>query len=258
MKNPPPLSSFHARRRAFTLLELLVVIAIVAVLAALLLPAVNKVKTAGQTTTCASNLRQLFVACNTYANDNGGKYPNAMENPTTSGGYEGQFWQYQLFPYLGISVSNTNDPNQVKQAMRQGVFWCPATDDKYGKLDTRSYAMNAFCSTNQPLSPYLLIPLFPPAFGGFYPYQASILTCGILPATQKSQVVFLADHGANPNTGWTNPALRWGTSWQGTDGNATPSFRHNGKKNVCFLDGHIQRCGPNDLEGDYMILKVTN
>ncbi len=62
-------------RRAFTLLELLVVIAIIAILAAMLMPALGRAREAGRGTACLSNLRQVGVAFQLYVQDNDSRLP---------------------------------------------------------------------------------------------------------------------------------------------------------------------------------------
>src|SRR2546423_8589432 len=69
------------RRRAFTLVELLVVIAILAILMALLLPALASARAQGRKAVCISNLHQIGIALQAYALDNNGRIPYGPKAP---------------------------------------------------------------------------------------------------------------------------------------------------------------------------------
>jgi prepilin-type N-terminal cleavage/methylation domain-containing protein/prepilin-type processing-associated H-X9-DG protein len=94
-------------RRAFTLVETLVVIAVIALIAAMLLPALSKAKQSGRRAACASNLRQLSVALSIYSGENEGDYPAI----TQSNHWPSQLYRgYENFDVLLCPSDRTAPP----------------------------------------------------------------------------------------------------------------------------------------------------
>jgi prepilin-type N-terminal cleavage/methylation domain-containing protein/prepilin-type processing-associated H-X9-DG protein len=111
--------------RAFTLIELLVVITIIAILAAMLLPALARAKTKSQQIQCLSNHKQLTLAWLVYVDDSGEKLP-------FTAGQEGA-WYPGMQDFNGanptnwdINVSMAKSPLWPYTGKAQGVFQCPS------------------------------------------------------------------------------------------------------------------------------------
>ena len=118
----------NGRRRGFTLIELLVVIAIIAILAAMLLPALAAAKQKGWKTTCVSNLHQIGIAMRIYSDEHGDRYPRSgttiywNTQDTSPNGSGMVSWMQQLLPYA-ISTNVYNCPGNVQLPRNmQGPF----------------------------------------------------------------------------------------------------------------------------------------
>ncbi len=129
------INSRYPLRRGFTLIELLVVIAIIAILAAMLLPALSRAKLKAQSVQCMNNGRQLMLAWRFYVEDNGDKVPSAYQGPGDWMPNQNMNWSGN--PSIDGSRADNWDVSFLKRSPlwqycgnNPGIFRCPG-DDKY-------------------------------------------------------------------------------------------------------------------------------
>lgn len=239
----------RARRIGFTLIELLVVISIIALLIAILLPALNGARASARSVACLSNLKQIAIAQQTYENDHG-HYTAARysdPNPSFGVGDDAFGWRNRWEMQLQIHVWNQPKPNSGAgdqwdlgtRLSQSEPFACP--EQEVISSLTRGYAHNAFDRLRQPFAGSFR-PVTQLGLGGgpFYAPQIESLS----DKHDPNDIIFIADANTNPDTGFSYWALRNGDDhWYGLPPTAPAAaysgFRHpNQTKNTLFLDLH--------------------
>lgn len=251
---------FSSRMRflhsGFTLIELLVVIAIIAILAAMLLPALSKAKDRGLSAACLNNTKQIILGVTMYASDNGDFFPSPP-NWWTPGPYKNSanllcggewFARDRVTPNTPAPLVAPFAPNNrvwVCPKRKRGLTYISAPGDFDPSITGfLSYGFNSIG-----------------VFGAVGPDGNMINAKPFKAAnvSRASDVVVLCDTSGSNDPGNT-PASAWLDSfWAGSSGPAQPVTgsencrlqtayaKHNSRVNVVYVDGHSAPSRPSEL-----------
>ena len=212
-------------RRGFTLIELLVVIAIIAVLMAILMPALSMAKKQGQQAVCQNNLRQTGLAASMYADDNEHKVPRG------TGSGPDVLWFQVFLPYLAHD-KDKKDYREVES------FRCPSYPDK---RQTVCYVVNGWGFANEV---------------DRVGFEVMNLSVKLINYSQLAKTIYLADNEDGPwreiiettsSPGlakcdvWTREHMPSSESKTTNRSRRVARDRHRKAFNALFSDWHVER-----------------
>jgi prepilin-type N-terminal cleavage/methylation domain-containing protein/prepilin-type processing-associated H-X9-DG protein len=224
------------RKRAFTLVELLVVIAVVAMLIAVLLPALKAARERGRAAVCRSNLRQLITSAHAYVSDNDDFYPMAyIQRGAADGSVSYDCWDF-------VSVAASADPPRVLP----GLLWqgdgtpkiqqCPSyrgssnwqTDPFTGYNYNASYIGGSACAVGSTIVPQTVV----------RSARASDIKCGA-----RTAVFGDGEYISGANKFMRSPLRGALDKSFSARSSGSQGFRHMGATNFAAADGSVQDCG---------------
>ena len=221
LNGQPRFHAFHWRRRgrAFTLIELLVVIAIIAILAAMLLPALSNAKEQGKKARCYSNERQIILACMLYGDTHGVLPCGEMDAPAANNNGS-RTWDQLVLPF-GVPTNLL-----ICLSHRQG---------------SRHYWVNANVKNSMT------------SYGN--PNQTGVMCWGFSVKVEAVQnpvntvaLTEIRDQNASYAFGGVStPGQLWGSMLLVSEDAAILQYRHLHRENVAFCDGHVESMRSNVL-----------
>ncbi len=207
------------RRHGFTLIELLIVVSIIAVLVALLMPALTWARASARQMSCGNNLRQIAMASVAYADDNNDNVPpNLMRDRDL----------FMCVAFNELLRRYLEDANMKVAAATgskaDGVFRCPAAEARCSRGDQTTYGKNIRTG-------FVNLSMYPNDRGW---WENDWLMIKMSSIRRPSDLILCADSLFDGYDAYHRELSGWGES---PDYNL--SFRHRGKVVMALCDGHV-------------------
>jgi prepilin-type processing-associated H-X9-DG protein/prepilin-type N-terminal cleavage/methylation domain-containing protein len=243
--HPSPLPEYRERGQGFTLIELLVVVGIIALLLGILLPTFSNARESSRAVNCLSNLRQIVAAANAYVVTNEGRYPIAQWTSTEGGRVLSYAWDL-------TTITEAGQPPRVVP----GLIWGGGADvarvQQCPSYDGRSNAQaDQFTGYNYNTS-YI-------GHGQGESIEAPARASAV---RKPAETAIFGDgqYAAGANKYMRAPFPSPGDAAFNSRFAGTQSFRHKGRTNVAFCDGHAEamsQCFTDNADGAANVARGT-